>query len=148
MQVHAAAVDKGFWHNPISDLQARTWRQLCHIADELHEAGHALVVGKEAVSEELADVCIVILDLLGAYGVEFDVRTLQATPRSDTYLIKIMRTFRKEDRLDQVALIHIMEGCAWSIGGTDKLYDEIYAKMLKNAQRPQLYGVARENEGG
>lgn len=150
---HSIAVDKGFYSpdKTPKELYAITWRQLCHVIDELNE--YVTAQTYETATEELADIIIVICDLLGAYNIP--VYTAQELPNvefmyDDDHVMFIMskigeisNIFRKTGVLKYQLLLDIMTHVAAIIEyqqSQDWLSVVIY-KCRKNIGRDKGYGV-------
>jgi len=127
--------EKGFHDTTFSHLQALTWRQICHLFIELSE------FYQSEAPEELADVAIVFLDLLGLHNIDVP----QEEPQLDSTvnaIAEMANLYRKQGVLNPNRVWRCILGLAEHLD--IDLYDEVMAKMKKNEARPKLYGLHKE----
>src|SRR5579859_3766411 len=152
---HDIAVANGFWSDGKTPKgeDAITWRQLCHIVDETCE--YLLTDDFDEFTEELADVVIVILDLLAAYSFSVDLdwehHNTDLLEYTDIIFSEIIvfsvghtaNVFRKtvvlisDDLLDIIHLVDYMCDYVFKVN----LIDLVNAKCEKNKKRGKGYGV-------
>jgi len=129
--------EKGFHDTAFSHLQSLTWRQICHLFIELGE------FYQSDSPEELADVAIVFLDLLGLHGI--DVPKVEPRLESAANAIAEMANlYRKQGVLVADRVWSCILGLAEHLD--IDLYEAVMAKMKKNERRPKLYGLHKEGE--
>jgi NTP pyrophosphatase (non-canonical NTP hydrolase) len=139
--VYQVIHEKGFHTMPFTQLQCLTFRQLNHLFIEADEACRAR---DDKYIEELADIAIVLLDLLGIQGIEVPVWFPVKESRTDdlfAHIAQMAQTYRKKGHIrgaDKIfAVLDFL--CAER---DISLETAIRDKMAKNEQRPQRYGVA------
>lgn len=153
------AEEKGFHAVKMTDLEALTHKQLCHLFIELCEAeGQYSCDAIRETAVELADVAIVALDLAGIHKIDVGPATIIMT-RADatdtvwnslgTLLVHIQRLAdccRKEGKLSPNALCCVIGRALATIGllGHDPI-EVLTRKMIVNAGRPALYGIGEAN---
>lgn len=144
--VFSVIQEKGFHDQQLSQLQSLTFRQLCHLVTEAAEFRTATFGREEEYVEELADIAIVFLDLLGLH--QLDVPKVEAHKHDLDALI--MNLFME---IGDVANMYRKKNMFFPRGIWRTLYDiaatlnidleeAVLCKMEKNAKRPKLYGVA------
>lgn len=144
--VHAVIASKGFWaesQRQFTYTESRTLEQLLHVLDEWGES--ETTMDEANVLFESADICIVILDLLGAHDLPvqfadcwpYEVLDTLTVPR---LLATVAHTYRKTRSLDVERLKLIIGYLRYKLGSV-VLANAITAKMLANSKRPTLYGT-------
>jgi hypothetical protein len=140
---------KGFHDTKFTQLQSLTYRQLCHMLSELAETSTVFEnQAGDLIAEEIADIAIVFLDLMGLH--DYPVPRILTVPPQISFranvnglAMAIGRTadaYRKTNKFDPYVIwrgVHMLASAA----GVD-LEVEVQKKMSKNEQRPRLYGVA------
>ena len=154
---------KGFHDIEHSQLEAMTFRQIAHLANEWGEARRIYLTlparyngDKQAtlaeLYEELADVIIVALDLAGIHQVDMKdvgiekmaIGTMDSLWEEMAMKIGMLaNTYRKTKVVDAGKLRRIIVLAAFIMRrcGGDPVA-QVQAKNEKNAERPERYGVA------
>lgn len=143
--VHDVIAKKGFWGIVPQGLQAITFRQMAHLANEIAEArvASAGIVAKEPPIKEWADAIIVLLDMMGGNGWSYDLMTVPlCNDNIDKALMDILSVYRKESRID-IDAVNSLIGTILYENGRRAVLEAVVAKMQTNAARPQAYGLAK-----
>ena len=142
LAIHQIAVDKGFWDPNVRDPHFMSWCVRDHL---LHAQAEVLEWLESDTIEEAADVCIVLLDLLGAQGLSVDLDDLLGEKCSNEYwriIAKVYDQYRKRGVLDFEALLSIVQDLMDAYGEI-ALCEAVDAKCRQNKTRHKAYGVAK-----
>lgn len=147
-EISDLAREKGFHDNPIDQDEAHLWKQCAHMIIEIKEV---CLCNFKSVSEEVADIAIVMLDLMGKIGVNVKpiIEISSATTWQEAiidFIVSLGNLFdfyRKGTNEDEEYLwnsaLSRLDTVAFFLNVD--LEKSVREKHLKNKNRPKLYGV-------